>query len=139
MHKIKYVIHSDSGFTLVELLVVMVILGGLSSIVVLAITRFTEDGKLEAANAEVHQVRAAIEACFSDAGVTGTDNGTTVNWDGADDVMTVTGRDGVEYDAADYLRNSGFKATYIISSNGDITGVESHDWGNLTWVDGHWE
>ncbi len=139
MHQMKYVIHSDRGFTLAEMLVVILILGGLSSIVVLAITKFADDGRLEAANAEVHQARVAIDACFSDAGVTGTDNGTTVNWDGAEDVMTVIGRDGAQYDAADYLRNSSFKATYIVSSSGDITGVESHDWGNLTWVNNHWE
>lgn len=139
MHKMQPVIHSERGFTLAEMLVVILILGGLTSIVVLAITRFTEDGQLDAANAEVYQVRTAIEACLSDAGVTGTDNGTTVSWDGAEDVMTVTGRDGAQYDAADYLRNNCFKATYLVSSSGDITGVESHDWGNLTWVDDHWE
>jgi len=135
----RHVHRSNRGFTLVELLVVILILGGLASVVVLAVTRFLGEGTVESANAEVHQARAAIESCFSEAGVTGTDNGTTVNWDGAEDVMTVTGSDGVTYDAADYLRGDRFKATYTISAGGDITGVTAHDWGDVTWVDDHWE
>lgn len=135
----KRLVRSGRGFTLVELLVVLLILGGLASIVVLAITRFLEDGKLEAANTELHQAHAAIEACFADAGVAGTDNGATVNWDGAGDVLTVTSASGAEYDAADYLRSRRFKATYIVSGSGDITGVEAHGWGNITWVNDHWE
>jgi prepilin-type N-terminal cleavage/methylation domain-containing protein len=139
MNKMKHMTRSDRGFTLVELLVVMLILGGLTSIVVLAITSFLGEGTVEAANAEVHQARAAIEACFSEAGVTGTDNGTIVNWDGTEDMLTVTGSDGTVYDAADYLRGHGFKATYIVSGSGEITGVTVQDWGDLAWVDDHWE
>jgi prepilin-type N-terminal cleavage/methylation domain-containing protein len=139
MNKMKHMTRSDRGFTLVELLVVILILGSLTSVVVLAITRFLGEGTVESANAEVHQARAAIEACFLDAGVAGTDNGTTVNWDGAEDVMTVTGSDGMVYDAADFLRGDSFKATYIVSGSGDITGVTVQDWGDITWVDDHWE
>ena len=139
MNTLKHMTRSGRGFTLVELLVVILIMGGLTSIVVLAITRFLGEGTVEAANAEVHQARAAIESCFSEAGVTGTDNATIVNWDGAEDVLTVTGSDGTAYDAADYLRGDNFKATYIVSGSGDITGVTVQDWGDITWVDDHWE
>ncbi len=50
-------VRSERGFTLVELLVVLLILGGLSSIAVLAITRFLGSGTAEAANTEVHQAQ----------------------------------------------------------------------------------
>lgn len=127
------------GFTLVELLVVILILGGLASVVVLAITRFLGEGTVEAANTEVHQARVAISSCFLDAGVTCTDNGTSVSWNGSEDVMTVTNSDGVVYDAADYIRSKHFKATYTVDSTGDITGVTAQEWSDITWVDNHWE
>ena len=130
---------SGRGFTLVELLVVVLILGVLASVVVLAITRFANRGRTDAANTEASQARAAIVACFSDARVTRTDNGTTVNWDGAEGVMTVTAASGTVYDAADYLRRGRFKATYVVSGSGHICGVASHDWGDITWVGDHWE
>ncbi len=139
MYRTRPLIRSERGFTLAELLVVILILGGLTSIVVLAITRFAGKGTAEAANAEVHQARAAIESCFSEAGVTTTDNAITMNWNGAEDVLTVTGSDGTAYDAADYLRSDRFKATYVVSGNGDITGIASCDWAGITWVDDHWE
>ena len=53
-------VHGERGFTLAELLVVLVILGALASIAVLAITRFNGKGTAEAANTEAHNAHVAV-------------------------------------------------------------------------------
>ncbi len=108
-------VHGERGFTLAELLVVMLILGGLASIAVLAITRFLGNGTAEAANTEVHNAHAAISCCLADAGAGQLDTDVPVNWDGSEDVITATGAGGVVYDAADTLRGKRLKATYTVT------------------------
>jgi len=57
-------VHDERGFTLAELLVVLLILGSLSAIAVLSITRFLGSGTAEAANIEVHNAHTAISAAW---------------------------------------------------------------------------
>jgi len=130
--------HGERGFTLVELLVVLLILGGLASVAVLAITRFLGKGTVEAANSELHQVRAAIECCIAEAG-SQLDIGAPVDWDGSDDVITATSSGGAVYDASDFLRGNRLKATYKVIPAGEIAEVTNQEWSGITWVDDHWE
>ena len=129
----------ERGFTLVEMLAVLVILGGLASVVVLAVTRFYGKGTAEAANTEVHNAHAAISSCLVDAGVGQLDTDVPVNWDGSDDVVTATSAGGIVYDASDSLRGKHLKATYTVTPAGDITGVANQEWSGITWENGHWK
>jgi prepilin-type N-terminal cleavage/methylation domain-containing protein len=53
---------SDSGFTLTELLIVIVILGVLTGVVVFAVGAFSDRGDLAACKADVKAVEVAVEA-----------------------------------------------------------------------------
>jgi prepilin-type N-terminal cleavage/methylation domain-containing protein len=59
LHAIR---RSDSGFTLTELLIVIVILGVLTGIVVFAVGAFTDRGDMAACKADRKTVEAAVEA-----------------------------------------------------------------------------
>jgi prepilin-type N-terminal cleavage/methylation domain-containing protein len=130
----------ERGFTLVELLAVLLILGGLTSVVVLAITRFLGKGTVEAANTELHQARTAIECCIGEAG-SQLDIGAPVNWDGNAGFVTATSAEGDVYDASASLRGKRFKATYIVTPTGEITGVRESEseWPDIRWATDHWE
>jgi general secretion pathway protein G len=53
---------TDGGFTLTELLIVIVILGVLTGIVVFAVGAFTDRGETAACNADKRSVESALEA-----------------------------------------------------------------------------
>jgi len=55
----------DEGFTLVELLVVIVILGVLSAVVVFSVSGITNRGTSSACKADVKSVEVATEAYFA--------------------------------------------------------------------------
>jgi len=133
------VVRGERGFTLAELLAVLLILGGLASVVVLAITQFLGSGAAEAANTEVHQAHAAISSCMVEAGATELDIGTPVNWDGSKDVITATSAGGEVYDASASIRGKRLKATYTVTPAGEITGVADQEWSGITWKDGRWK
>lgn len=61
---------NEDGFTLVELLVVIVILGILASIVVFAVGGITDKGTTAANNTDVAVVQAAEEAMFAQSTLT---------------------------------------------------------------------
>jgi prepilin-type N-terminal cleavage/methylation domain-containing protein len=132
-------IHNQRGFTLVELLVVMLILGALASVVVLAITSFMGKGTAEVANTEVHNACVAISCCMVDAGVNRLDADAPVNWDGSEGVVTATSDRGVVYDAANSLRSKRLKATYQVTPDGEITGVAAQEWSGVTFENGSWK
>ena len=129
----------ERGFTLVEMLVVLLILGGLSTIAVLSITRFLGSGTAEAANTEAHNAHAAISCCLADAGVGQLDTDVPVNWDGSNDVVTATSDEGLLYDASHSLRGKRLKATYVVTPAGEIAGVADQEWSGITWEDGQWK
>lgn len=71
MHWRKNCDHQE-GFTLVELLVVIVILGILAAIVVFAVTGVTGNGQKSACQTDARTVEAAEEAAFAQSQSTGT-------------------------------------------------------------------
>src|SRR6185295_18631329 len=58
----------DKGFTLVELLIVIVILGILATVTVFAVTGITNKGKTSACQADVKTIQTAEEAYSANTG-----------------------------------------------------------------------
>ena len=102
---------SKKGFTLVELIVVIAIIGVLAAIIVPTTLHFVNEGREQAANETVIRVRDAINNALTDAakdGVTAINNETLGNYLSAanilstDPVVTIafTGNPAVEGDTA---------------------------------------
>lgn len=56
---------NDEGFTLVELLVVIIVLGILASIVVFGVAKFRSDSQTAACKADMKQVSTAADAYYA--------------------------------------------------------------------------
>jgi general secretion pathway protein G len=61
-HRLRVIRRNDSGFTLTELLIVIVILGVLAGIVLFAVTGFTNRGETSACKAAKKTAEVAVEA-----------------------------------------------------------------------------
>lgn len=64
--------NQDKGFTLVELLIVIVILGILATVTVFAVRGITDQGRTSACSADKKTVQTAIEAYYAQNGTTTT-------------------------------------------------------------------
>ncbi|HEY5247295.1 MAG TPA: prepilin-type N-terminal cleavage/methylation domain-containing protein, partial [Dermatophilaceae bacterium] len=66
--RIRAARENESGFTLVELLIVIVILGVLAGIVVFSVSGITNRGQKEACSASLKTVQVASEAFYAQKG-----------------------------------------------------------------------
>jgi type IV pilus assembly protein PilA len=111
----------EGGFTLIEVLVVVAILGLVATIVVMNIAGYSRAGAVNAANTEAHQVQTALIAYMQASNLN--------TWDG-------TVGDGSEQELERYLMNPGqLQAKYTIS-DGKITGAYAYPDGKsagCTW------
>jgi prepilin-type N-terminal cleavage/methylation domain-containing protein len=134
-----HAIPGERGFTLVELLVVMAILGVLAAVATLSVMHFMGSSNASAANTELHHARMAIGCCMSEAGKGELDSSAPVNWDGSAGIVTDTSGNGMVYDASSYLEGKHLNATYTVTPTGDITGVTDQEWSGVSWNNDHWE
>ena len=105
---------TDKGFTLVELLIVIVILGILATVTVFAVRGITSRGEASACAAEKKTLETAIETWYSESSSTRTDAGNANHPSGADLQSSGFIR---EYNAAStkYTITEGSDATSTIS------------------------
>ena len=109
-------LHRDSrGFTLVELLIVVAILGVLSAIVLPNFTGITERGKEEAAAAELAIVQTAMDVLMANQIIS------SVTVTAATDNMSDFPDDNGLY--PNYLRTATTTGTYACGATGNVTQV----------------
>ncbi len=111
----------EQGFTLVEVLVVIAVLGIIAAVVVLNITGFVGAGAEDSANTEGHQVQTAVIAYMQTYNLS--------SWDG------VVG-DGSSAEVERYLQNPGrLQAEYTFSGGRVVSALASPDgrWAGCEW------
>jgi prepilin-type N-terminal cleavage/methylation domain-containing protein len=130
----------EKGFTMIELLVVVAIMGLMAAIVVPNLSRFIGSGKSESGKTEVQIVATAVHALLADAKAANLDAAygalpNPIQDFNANDV-TATGTDSVtKYHLKDYLQKDKTKCWYSISSLGKVTGYWVSDGSKVIGVD----
>jgi type IV pilus assembly protein PilA len=115
--------YQSAGFTLIEVLVVLAILGIVAAIVIMNVAGFTNTGAVNAANTEAHQVQSAVIA-YMQTNQLGT-------WSG------VVGEDSeASKEVERFLLNPGrLQARYVVT-DGAIAGAFAYPdgkWASCTW------
>jgi type IV pilus assembly protein PilA len=110
---LKRVHRESKGFTLVELLIVIAILGVLTAVVLPNVTGLTSEGQTEAAKAELITVQTAMDTMMAKESLS------SVTATSATSNMSAFPTGNVLY--PNYLRTATTKGTYSCSTTGLVT------------------
>jgi len=116
--------HGEKGFTLMELLIVVAVLGVLAAVLVPRLTTFFATGEVAAANTEVANVESAAMAFYADTGGTWpTDTNTT-----ADESL-------VDGPGTTVYTNKAAQVDYTYDVDGKVVPPPGATWGSalLVW------
>jgi len=112
--------NGETGFTLIEVLVVVAILGILAGVVIPSVGLYTSVADEESGGTELHNVRTAITAMLSDARTGTITNPVLVATNDLTGCSTV--EDGTTYPLSDYLTEADDMAyQYTISTLGNVS------------------
>jgi type II secretory pathway pseudopilin PulG len=108
-----------TGFTIVELLVIVAILCVMATITVVNISKFANFGDLAVAQSEVHSVTSALGAYYNDNHA----------------LTALPTTEAFSEAVQPYLQSGPLKGTYICDDKGVVSGVfyESFNWSGGTW------
>jgi prepilin-type N-terminal cleavage/methylation domain-containing protein len=122
---IKQIRRGEGGFTLVELLVVIAVVGTCAGLIVLSIGNWLGEGEVEIANLELYNIQTAVVTMMAEAG-----RSDVVETSGVTHGGSITIGD-VAYPLSDYVQGP-IRGTYDINNFGIITGTDYSD-DDITW------